>query len=551
MNPIRSLAAAFFIPALLAQDPAPAGARAAGQDALVEAILDEGLNRSQVMAHLDHLTNRIGPRLTSSDRLTAACEWAAERLRGYGFDARLEEWGTFPVGFNRGPWFARMVAPERMELTVVTNAWMPGTTGKQRGVARAAPRRAEELLDPAPFRGAWVVAPAPDKDEAPPEIKRSRRRFYEEAGVLGVITSSGSHLVRVSGHHLIDFDALPTLVEVHVVEEHYQAIARHLEAGTQVELELDIRNHFRKGPIPLYNVIADLPGTEKPDEYVIFGGHIDSWDGATGTTDNGTGVSTALEAARILAAVGARGKRTIRVMLWSGEEQGLLGSAAWVRANQDVLPRISAVFVHDGGTNFISGIGGTAAMEADLRAIFAPVVGRFEEFPFEVTVVEGLRGGGSDHGSFLAFGVPGFFWNQSGRVQYGYGWHTQNDTYDIAVPEYQRHSATRIAIGALGTANLDHLLSRENLRSAGDVVLGRRRLGASFVADSLAVEGVSEGSPAEKAGLRAGDVLLEVDGVKVESRFSLREVLRQGGARKSLVIRRGDETLALTAEFER
>ena len=250
------------------------------------------------------------------------------------------------------------------------------------------------------------------------------------------------------------------------MRKQYDEITGWLKAGKTVTLEFDIRNHFKKGPIKLYNVIADIPGTEKPDEYVIVGGHIDSWDGATGATDNGTGVATTLEAARILMKAGVKPKRTIRFMLWSGEEQGLLGSAAYVKSHKDLMSRISAVLVHDGGTNYLSGIGATEAMLADFEKVFEPVKDLDPAYPFEVRKVAGLMGGGSDHASFLGANVPGFFWGQrGGRAVYQHTHHTQFDTFDAAIPEYQVHSSLVVALGAYGIANLDHLLSREKLRA--------------------------------------------------------------------------------------
>ena len=233
-------------------------------------------------------------------------------------------------------------------------------------------------------------------------------------------------------------------------------------------LEFDIRNYFKKGPIPLYNVIADIPGTEFPDEYVIVGGHIDSWDGATGTTDNGTGCATTLEAARILMKSGVKPRRTIRFMLWSGEEQGLFGSRDYVKAHPELMPKISVVLVHDMGTNYLSGVGVTQAMKSDIDVALAPLVGLDPAMPFTIREVAGLsRGGGSDHASFTAAGVPGLFWRQSGSAVYNQTHHTQHDTYDRAVPEYQKHSSVVAALGALGIANLDHLLSREALMAPG------------------------------------------------------------------------------------
>src|SRR5262249_11552950 len=149
-------------------------------------------------------------------------------------------------------------------------------------------------------------------------------------------------------------------------------------------------NRFVQGPIPQYNVIADLVGTEKPDEYVIVGGHLDSWDGAQGTVDNGTGSATTLEAARLLAAVGAKPKRTIRFMLWSGEEQGLFGSENYVQKHPELLPKISVVLVHDEGTNYLSGLGVPHAMFGALQEALAPLVDLDPDYPFKLSQVEGL-----------------------------------------------------------------------------------------------------------------------------------------------------------------
>jgi len=137
-------------------------------------------------------------------------------------------------------------------------------------------------------------------------------------------------------------------------------------------------------------VVAEIPGSDTPDEFVIVGGHLDSWDGATGATDNGTGIATTLEAARILVKAGVKPRRSIRFMLWSGEEQGLLGSRAYVKAHPELLPKVSAVLVHDGGTNYLSSLGGTEAMMSDFQEVFAPVMSLDPKFPFEVKKIAGL-----------------------------------------------------------------------------------------------------------------------------------------------------------------
>ena len=321
------------------------------------------------------------------------------------------------------------------------------------------------------------------------------------------------------GAHRISWDKLPTVPAVTLLRKQFDEIAAWLKDGKPVTLEFDIRNYFKKGPIKLYNVIADIPGSELPDEYVIVGGHIDSWDGATGATDNGTGVATTLEAARILMKAGVKPRRTIRFMLWSGEEQGLLGSAAYVKAHKDLMPKISAVLVHDGGTNYLSGIGATEAMLSDFEQVFTPVKELDPQFPFEVRKVAGLSGGGSDHASFLAANVPGFFWRQAGKAKYQRTHHTQYDTFDAAIPEYQKHSSLVVAVSAYGIANLDHLLSREKLRARRNLA-GRRSLGVQL--DELTVTEVEAESAAQKGGMKEGDVIVKIDGTKVADRIGNR-----------------------------
>lgn len=544
-----------------AAPPAPAGA-------VVAQVIEEGLERSRVMEHLDHLTNRIGPRLTSSDRFTQAAEWARDVFESFGLEARLEPWGEWPVGFNRGPWSGRMMEPEELVLTFNTPAWGAGTTGRQRGEAILAPADEAGVKAMAgQFAGKWVVegpsvrggggrrggGGGPPAERISPEARRLLDEIYKTEGILGIVRGSSDELIRTSGNWRIQWEDLPSIPEITLVRSHWSILEGHLKAGKHVVLEFDIRNNFRKGPIVNYNVIADLVGTEKPHEYVVVGGHLDSWDGATGTTDNGTGTSTTIEAARILTAAGAKPKRTIRFMLWGGEEQGLLGSREFCRANQADMKNYSACFVHDGGTNFISGIGVTDAQLADFEQICEPILNLHPERPFKVNRVPGLSGSSSDHGSFLAHGVPGYFWNQAGRSVYAFGWHTQHDTFDIAIPEYQKHSATVISVVALGTANLPHLLSRENLRSTAERPRLNRVLGVQFSEEgaSMKIEEVVPESVAAKAGVLAGDVLLEVDGVKLTDRFVLRNAINSGEPKKKLVVQRGGETVSLEVAWTR
>ncbi len=578
----------------------------------IERVIDLGTRDSHVMEHLDHLANRIGPRLTGSRNFTIACEWARAQFEALGLqNAHLETWGEFPVGFNRGPSSGRIVKPEPKELHFATNAWTAGTRGPTRGNAVLAPTNEAELdALRGKLKGAWVLAaptpqpprrdatppaasasgdtkpdtasagaprenarepaaqPAsstasdssarggPNEDRAnaqrPAAVDRAFRdkleKVYDEEGIAGTIRSGRGDLVLTGGNQKISFDKLPKRAAITLLAAEFKEISERVKAGETVELEFDIRNWFEKGPISLSNVIAEIPGSEKPDEVVIVGGHLDSWDGATGATDNGTGCATTMEAARLLVQSGAQPKRTIRFMLWGGEEQGLLGSAAYVKAHKDEMAKISAVLVHDGGTNYCAGITATPTMKAQLESVFAPVTNLDPEMPFKVREVKGLSGGGSDHASFLAANVPGFFWSQRGKANYNHTHHTQFDTYDAAIPEYQKNSAIVIAVGALGIANLPDLLSRENLRAPAGGGGGGRRLGVQL-ADNMTIEEVTEDGLAAKAGLLPGDKLVKIGEQTVADTDEMRTALREGPAKTKVVVLRGGKEMSFDLEF--
>ncbi|MFT4512946.1 MAG: carboxypeptidase Q [Planctomycetota bacterium] len=516
-------------------------------------IKKEGLENSQVMAHLDHLVNRIGPRLTGSDNLTVAGEWAVDKFKSFGIEnARLEQWGDYAVGFNRGPWWGRMTKPVEMEFVCNTNAWTAGTKGPSRGLVVSAPKDAEEL---AAMKGklhhVWMLNPDGRM------LAKLTEAMQAEGGFGFVTGRSGrrGELLLTGGRPSRNMDSLPHLPMVRLKNDSYEAVVEQLDNGKEVEVEFDIRNHFRKGPIPLYNVIADIVGTEFPDQFVVVGGHLDSWDGATGTTDNGTGSSTTIEAARILMALGAKPRRSIRFMLWSGEEQGLLGSRAWVQKHKDEMPNYSASLVHDGGTNYLSGIAGMPEMGPQLRVAFEHVLTLSEEMPFRVREIPAFTPIGSDHEAFTAVGVPGFFWNQSGRANYTHTHHTQYDTYGAAIPEYQRHSSVVAATGALGLANLPELLTRENMKVrrgfSGGARRSRRVLGVQLGEDGVTIGVVTKDSVAAKAGLKAGDKLVKIGEAAIKSQGDLRRALARGKKKKSLTFLRADKQQTVEVTFPR
>jgi hypothetical protein len=392
--------------------------------------------------------------------------------------------------------------------------------------------------------GAWVLQPRRGKDTRKPKVKDKIDALLKEAEIAGYIRSARSDkgLVHTGGRYRIDWDEMPTEVDVVLRADQYEGLKTRVRGGEEVEVEFSIDNRFFRGPVPQYNVIADLPGTDKPDEFIVVGGHLDSWDGARGANDNGTGVSTTLEAARLLAAAGARPKRTIRFMLWSGEEQGLLGSTAYVQQHPELMPKISAVLVHDGGTNYLSGLAVTPEMHADVTRA-TEVLSRIDpEMPFEVTLADALRPGGSDHSPFIRAGVPGFFWEQAGEADYNRVHHTQHDVLAEAREDYQRHSSMVVAITAYNLANLDAPLDRTNSEP-----IARRKMGIDF--DGLKITSVEKGSKAEQAGWKKGDQVVAVDGKDVDKVWAAYRAMQKGGPVKTVTLLRGGKRIETQVDF--
>jgi len=554
--PEQARAAAPAAPAAPAK-AAVAAPVAAPEVSTLERLLELGRGDNRVQDHLQYLCLEIGPRLTGSSQLQAACEWTRERFASFGLEAQLERWGEFAVGFDRGPWRGGMVAPEAQEFVFHTMSWTPGTNGAQRGPALAYPTTEDELTALGDkLAGAWLVRPPAGelKNEAGEvvfakpaqpsnELVQKVQKLITEKGGLGEVRGSRSELLVTGGDQRVEWNALPKLVSIRVRKDQHDGLWTRMQKGEAVELEFDVHNTFVQGPIPQYNVVADLVGSEKPDEFVIVSGHLDSWDGAQGTVDNGTGCATTLEAARLLTAAGAKPKRTIRFILWTGEEQGLFGSENYVKQHADLLPKISVVLVHDGGTNYLSGLTVPHAMFLPLQEALAPLVDLNTELPFQLKQAENLPSQvGSDNDSFVAAGVPGLFWDQAGRSDYDHYHHTQYDTFDAAIPEYQKHSALVIAIAALRIADLPTLLDRTNMKAPEP-----RRIGVQL--DATKIVDVTDGGRAKAAGLLAGDVLLSIDGVELKSQNSVSAALRGGGSKKVVLAKRGEETLTFTFDW--
>ncbi|MBX3461576.1 MAG: M20/M25/M40 family metallo-hydrolase [Planctomycetes bacterium] len=564
MNLLRPLLPFLFLPCLaIAQDAAAAPAASPIRAEVAEAIRAEGIDNSQVMRILGDLTGKIGHRLTGSDNFTRACEWAAAEFRAMGLaNVQIEKWGEWKTVWNRGAWVGRIVQPVELDMYVATEAWTAGTKGLQRAAVVPVPASAE--FEPEAVAGKWVLSRRLPRG--------SLRKAIGDAGALGFVYRAGDPdaqyptRVRVFGNSQTaqkPVEQAPRVPEIAVRADHFDQLVGLVEGGQEVVCEFDIQNSFRDGPIELHNVIAEIPGSDKADEVVIVCGHLDSWHQAQGCTDNGTGTATTLEAARILAAVGAAPRRTVRFCLWGGEEQGLLGSRAYVQRHRAAMPKVSAVFNHDTGTNWAQSLAVTAAMRDQLAPVFAevsrllvPPDADWADEVFTLRVVPRVAGGGgSDHASFLAAGVPGLDWGLKGRSDYfRHTWHTQWDTFDVAIEEYQRHTATVVALAALGTANLEAMLDRQNVGGGGGGAGQAQAFAEGWFEcefDELKFKSVKPEGRAAKMGVQAGDVLVRVDGQEIESLRQIFQFAREAeGEEVAFTFRRGAETFTFSARKE-
>jgi len=439
-----------------------------GDPATLDRIIDQGKYHNQVMSRLHELCFDIGPRVTGSPELSKAQHWAMGKFERWGLtNVHLEQWGEVPVGFERGDrQIGRMVEPFDTPITFTTMNWMPGTNGLVRAEAVMEPQSMAEFeRNKAKLHGAWVICYAgtgmrgPTKAE-PADIKKA----LDDLGIAGRIFGSQDDRVWSHGTYKDKtIDKHPTDVQIVVSKPDFDRITRNIGFGRKTVLEFDAENKWFKGPIPQYNVVAEIKGSEKPDEVVIVCGHLDSWNspGSQGANDNGTGTVTAMEAARILRAAHAKPKRTIRFILWSGEEQGLLGSLAYVKAHEAEWDKISAVLNDDEGSNYQSGFWGYAVMKPMLMQACAPTVKAFPDMPQHFDVYTDMSNdGGSDQAPFNYVGIPGLSVRQAGRQKYGHVWHTQFDRYEEAIPEYLVQASTNHAVVSFDLACADTLLPR-------------------------------------------------------------------------------------------
>ena len=497
----------------------PAGSFA--QDKTVKKIIEIGQTDNRTMEHADFLANVIGGRHVGSAALTEAEAWVKEQFESWGLEVLVQEATEAQVGFNRGPWWGRMLSEDGMELHFGTPSYTAPTRGKQAGHVMIEPKtRAEFERMKGALKGAWVLLEAesdafaidwspkadslraeaiakneetarknmeiraynnehPDAPKPMLKMEKVTAPFYREmveAGVLGFIRSAKVPIKVMSdriNYKNITMETLPRVCDILLDEAQFKVIYDKVLRKDIFQLEFDIRNHFYRGPVKNHNIIGIMRGTKYPKEYVMAGGHLDSYDAGTGAVDDGNGTSVTMEAARLLAAAGAKPKRTILFCIWTAEEMGLVGSRYFVENKTVPLDKISNYINRDGGPLVATSVNVPEAMYDDYVSICKPLENLNPEFPFTVNKRKGrpqprpTRAGGSDHAYFALNGVPTISFRETDpkgyNFQYGEIWHTERDIFNKLIPEYMEHSAIVEAVTLYGLANLDHLLSREGL----------------------------------------------------------------------------------------
>lgn len=479
-------------------------------------IKKEGFGNSKVMQTLFELTDVNGPRLTGSEGMKNAEAWASKKLKGWGLkNVQIERWGGFGKGWEINKSYVAMTAPYYQPLIAVPRAWTPGTNGLVKGDAALV--RIESMDDMAKYAGKLngkIIVLSTLNNEARPNFTADAKRltddelskmdfdphaddavtnlsqkkpqpakprvnlrpkidsFLLEEGAIAVLSGGRGTMgtVFTSNGSSRKWDAKTVLPELEMGSEHLGVLGRLIEAGKKVTLELDTRTTFLTEDTTEYNVIAEIPGTDPAlgSELVMLGAHMDSWHASTGATDNGTGTVVMMEAVRILKAIGVKPRRTIRIALWSGEEQGLLGSRGYVkkhfadRLTMKLKPehqKVSAYFNLDNGGGKIRGI--YLQENDEIRPIFESWLAPFKDLGAANVTIRNT--GSTDHISFDEVGIPGFQFIQD-PLEYGTRTHHTNmDSYDRASANDLMQASVIIASFVYHTAMRDEQLPRKPL----------------------------------------------------------------------------------------
>jgi carboxypeptidase Q len=437
-------------------------------DPVVRKIIELGTKDNQVMTWNDYASNRFGGRETGSGSYTDATQWALWQFKQFGLDAQLEEVGEVPVGFDRGPWFGKMLKPTEKSLRFGTPSYTAGTKGIQRGpvvILKADPfsiagratggqpvpkenvEKKKAAVDAAiveinanraAFKGAWVLIPGASSgfardgrrgsklpDGSPEYLDAAMMpaltKALVEAGALGTIQlakptaalqpeNNSEPPLGILDGFVSSWDTLPTLPDIKLLDAQYEEIKGLAEKKQPVVLEFDIRNWFKMGPIKYHNVVATLRGSTYPDEYIVIGGHFDAFTGATGGVDDGSGFAPGMEAIRLIKAAGAKPKRSIIFIAFAAEEQGLLGSQGWLKKHPELQGKIVMMINRDGSPSAITGANVPETWYEDLKTITAPLTNLNPKWPFKLVKAlpraHATSPGGTDSSSFEMMSVP-------------------------------------------------------------------------------------------------------------------------------------------------
>jgi len=484
--------------------------------AIIAKIRTEGLTHSGVMDIAFHLTDGSGPRLMNSPGFFRAANWAKKTMQDWGLEnTALEPWGTFGKGWELQKFYIAMTAPYYKPLIGLPKTWTSGSGGLQHAeiIIVTAKDSAELLSYSGKLKGKIIMLPPQDTLKpsytadadryADSQLTRmaaaqpdTSRRVFNRAGVFqraaaqlnrikelakkeGAIailsgTARGHDgTIFVQGGGAFTVQSPENFSDIMLGFEDYMTLYRLTKAGNAVKLDLDVQTKFTAADSTGYNVIAEIKGTDKKlkDELVMLGGHLDSWHGAMGATDNAAGCAVMMEAMRILKTLGIKPRRTIRIALWSAEEEGLIGSRNYVRNHfTDTATRkynaagdkLAAYFNLDNGTGKIRGVY-TQGNEA-VKPIFTQWLLPFNDLGAGTVTIQNT--GGTDHLSFDAIGLPGFQFIQDGIEYNTRTHHTNMDSYDHLQPADLMQAATIVASFVYNAAMRDEKLPRKTFVAA-------------------------------------------------------------------------------------
>ncbi len=428
----------------------------------VERVRDEALKPSPLEQNLRRLTDEVGGRVPGTPAMERAITWAVEAFKAAGADRVATEPFHMPVAWEEVETRIEVVAPVRFRVRSVAIAWTPSTRGSVRApVVDVGNGTPAELQKAGELRGALLLVHSKvlaswadlfhEYLKAPAIIEAAARRGA--AGIAFLSTREHDLLYR---HINVSTGLLDRLPMVLLAREDGLRIARLLEPGRPVEVEFQLSNRVG-GPFATANVVAELRGSEKPDEFVVLGAHLDSWDMGTGALDNGCNAALVVDALRAIHGSGVRPKRSIRFILFSGEEQGLLGSRAYTAGHRAELDRAAAVVIFDAGIGEVTGfsLGGRTDAVAPLQPLLQP----FQNWDAATLTTDAFIG--TDNFDFLLEGVPTLVANQK-EDNYLVNYHASSDTFDkVDLPRLRKHTA--IAAGVvLSLANGARIAPRQS-----------------------------------------------------------------------------------------